>query len=86
MNEPHRGVLGERRSMDCELIARAREGDREAFALIVDASFDRCFEIARRVLGETHLAQDATQQAMLSIWQDLPRLRDEARRGLARRP
>jgi len=61
--------------MDQELIERARQGDREAFALIVDASFDRCYEIARRVLGESHLAQDATQQAMLSIWRDLPKLR-----------
>jgi RNA polymerase sigma factor (sigma-70 family) len=65
--------------MDSELVDRAREGDREAFALIVDASFDRCYEIARRVLGESHLAQDATQQAMLSIWRDLPKLREPAR-------
>jgi len=65
--------------MDCELIDRARQGNREAFALIVDGSFDRCYEIARRILGESHLAQDATQQAMLSIWRDLPKLRDAAR-------
>lgn len=65
--------------MDHELVDRAREGDREAFALIIDASFDRCHEIARRILGESHLAQDATQQAMLSIWRDLPKLREAAR-------
>ncbi len=65
--------------MDHELVDRAREGDREAFALIVDASFDRCHEIARRILGESHLAQDATQQAMISIWRDLPKLREAAR-------
>lgn len=65
--------------MDHHLIDRAREGDREAFALIVDASIDRCHEIARRILGESSLAQDATQQAMLSIWRDLPKLREPAR-------
>lgn len=65
--------------MDHELVDRAREGDREAFALIVDASFDRCHEIARRILGESHLAQDATQQAMISIWRDLPKLREADR-------
>ena len=65
--------------MDQALVSRAKEGDREAFALIVDASFDRCHEIARRVLGETHLAQDATQTAMLSMWRDLPKLRDADR-------
>lgn len=65
--------------MDDELVIRAQEGDREAFALIVDASFDRCHGIARRILGESHLAQDATQQALLAIWRDLPKLRDAAR-------
>jgi RNA polymerase sigma factor (sigma-70 family) len=65
--------------MDPELVNRAREGDREAFALVVDASFDRCYEIARRILGESHSAQDATQQAMLAIWRGLPKLSDSAR-------
>jgi RNA polymerase sigma-70 factor (ECF subfamily) len=65
--------------MDCELVDRARSGDREAFAEIVETTFDRSFEIARRILGESYLAQDATQQAMLSIWRDLPKLRDVAR-------
>jgi RNA polymerase sigma-70 factor (ECF subfamily) len=65
--------------MDHELVDRARAGDRQAFALIIDACFDRCYEIARRVLGESHLAQDATQQAMLAIWRDLPKLRETHR-------
>lgn len=62
--------------MDDEIVIRAREGDRDAFAAIVDDSFDRCHEIARRILGESHLAQDATQQALLNIWRELPKLRD----------
>ena len=45
--------------MDSELVDRARRGDREAFADIVDAIDDRSYEIARRILGESHLAQDA---------------------------
>lgn len=65
--------------MDHRIIERAQEGDREAFALIVDASFDRCYEVARRILGESHLAQDATQAAMLAIWRDLPKLREADR-------
>lgn len=65
--------------MDCELVERARGGDRAAFAEIVETTFDRSFEIARRILGESQLAQDATQQALLSIWRDLPKLRDVAR-------
>lgn len=65
--------------MDRQLIEQARAGDRQAFSLIVDAMFDRCHEVARRVLGESHLAQDATQAALLSLWRDLPKLRDDSR-------
>jgi RNA polymerase sigma-70 factor (ECF subfamily) len=35
--------------------------------------------VARRILRDLDLAEDATQQALLSIWQDLPQLRDPAR-------
>ncbi|TFG67810.1 MAG: sigma-70 family RNA polymerase sigma factor, partial [Thermomicrobiales bacterium] len=33
----------------------------------------------RRILRDIDLAEDATQQALLAIWQDLPQLRDPAR-------
>jgi RNA polymerase sigma-70 factor (ECF subfamily) len=35
--------------------------------------------VAHRILRDTDLADDATQQALLSIWRDLPQLRDPAR-------
>ena len=62
--------------MDRELVERARGGDEEAFGLIADAAFDRCYAIAQRILGEAAAAQDATQQALLDIWRKLPTLRD----------
>ena len=65
--------------MDQALVGRAQQGDREAFALIVDASFDRCHEIARRILGESHLAQDATREAFIAAWRGLRGLRDPER-------
>ena len=34
---------------------------------------------SRRILRDLDLAEDATQQALLSIWRDLPQLRDPAR-------
>jgi RNA polymerase sigma-70 factor (ECF subfamily) len=40
---------------------------------------DRLHAIAHRVLRDIHLAEDATQQALLAIWRDLPQLRDPAR-------
>ena len=35
--------------------------------------------MAHRILRDTDLAEDATQQALLTIWRDLPQLRDPAR-------
>jgi len=35
--------------------------------------------VARRILRDLDLAEDATQQALLTIWQDLPQLRDPGR-------
>jgi RNA polymerase sigma-70 factor, ECF subfamily len=65
--------------VDAELIGRAQHGDEEAFASLAVAAGDRLHAVAHRILRDTDLAEDATQQALLAIWQDLPRLRDPAR-------
>lgn len=65
--------------MDPELVIRAQRGDREAYAVLAAASVDRFLAVARRILRDVDLAQDATQQALLAIWQDLPQLRDPGR-------
>lgn len=65
--------------MDTDLVVRAQRGDRGAFALLAGAIADRFLAVARRILRDWDLAEDATQQALLAIWQDLPRLRDPAR-------
>lgn len=65
--------------MDTELIMRAQGGDEGAFASLAVAVGDRLHAVAHRILRDTDLAEDATQQALLAIWQDLPQLRDPAR-------
>ncbi len=65
--------------MDTELVGRAQRGDEEAFASLAVAVGDRLHAVAHRILRDTDLAEDATQQALLAIWRDLPRLRDLAR-------
>ena len=65
--------------MDTELVIRAQNGDEQAFASLALAVGDRLHAVAHRILRDTHLAEDATQQALLSIWRDLPQLRDPAR-------
>jgi RNA polymerase sigma-70 factor (ECF subfamily) len=65
--------------MDPELVIRAQRGDGEAFASLAVACGDRLHAVAHRILRDVDLAEDATQQALLAIWQNLPTLRDPAR-------
>ena len=65
--------------MDTDLVVLAQHGDKGAFALIAAGIADRFLAVSRRILRDIDLAEDATQQALLAIWQDLPGLRDPAR-------
>lgn len=65
--------------MDTELVIRAQRGDEEAFASLAVAVGDRLHAVSCRILRDIDLAEDATQQALLAIWRDLPTLRDPAR-------
>ena len=65
--------------MRVELVERASHGDTDAFAALTADSVDRCYALAYRILRDQHRAQDATQQALLGAWRDLPTLRDPAR-------
>ena len=65
--------------MDTDLVMRAQHGDEEAFASLAVAVGDRLHAVAHRILRDIDLAEDATQQALLAIWRDLPQLRDPAR-------
>jgi RNA polymerase sigma-70 factor (ECF subfamily) len=65
--------------MDTDLVVRAQHGDEQAFASLAVAVGDRLHAVAHRILRDIDLAEDATQQALLSIWRDLPQLRDPAR-------
>ncbi len=61
------------------LVERAMGGDQEAFASLAADAVDGCYRLAYRILRDPHRAQDATQQALLGAWRDLPRLRDPER-------
>src|SRR5688500_6172068 len=65
--------------MDTDLVARAQKGDQQAFASLAVPLGNRLHAVAHRILRDMDLAEDATQHALLSIWQDLPQLRDPAR-------
>ncbi|MBI2781653.1 MAG: sigma-70 family RNA polymerase sigma factor [Chloroflexi bacterium] len=65
--------------MDLELVERAQRGDRSAFALLAAGIATRFLGVSRRILRDIDLAEDASQRALVSIWRDLPQLRDPAR-------
>ena len=67
------------RDVDTDLVTRAQGGDRAAFGLLAAELATRFLAVSRRILRDLDLAEDATQQALVAIWRDLPRLRDLAR-------
>lgn len=72
---PAPGLLG----APVALIERAQAGERAAFDLLVEQRLERAFRTARAILGNEADARDATQEAFLHAWRDLPRLRDPER-------
>src|SRR5829696_473591 len=65
--------------MDTDLVVRAQHGDEQAFASLAVAVGDRLHAVAHRILRDADLAEDATQQALLTIWREIRQLRDPAR-------
>ena len=65
--------------MERRLVERAMRGDEDAFDVLVGRLGDGLYSVARRILRDTTLAEDATQQALLAAWRNLPRLRDPDR-------
>ena len=61
-----------------ELIERARRGDRDAFGQLAAQDIDRLHAVARLILRDPHLAEDAVQEAFIRSWRSLPGLRDIA--------
>jgi len=61
------------------LVERAATGDQRAFESLVRQAADRLFAIAYRILRDHHRAEDALQQTLVTIWDELPRLRDPDR-------
>lgn len=72
-------IATERRSASAAeptLVERARTGDVRAFEALVGERLDPLFRTAWAILGSEADARDATQEAFVSAWRQLPRLRD----------
>jgi RNA polymerase sigma-70 factor (ECF subfamily) len=66
-------------AMESDLVERARQGDRDAFATLAAANVDRCYRLAYQILRDPYRAEDAAQQALIGAWRDLATLRDPSR-------
>lgn len=62
--------------MSSEDVARAMRGDHDAFAALVGAATGRLYALASLILRDSGRAEDATQEAFVRAWRELPRLRD----------
>jgi DNA-directed RNA polymerase specialized sigma24 family protein len=65
--------------MQRDLVARAREGDHDAFTSLVAVSIDSLYSTARLILRSDDLAEDAVQDALSRAWLGIRSLRDPDR-------
>jgi RNA polymerase sigma factor (sigma-70 family) len=59
-----------------ELVERARDGNREAFAALAAGAIARLFNTAQLMLRDRDLADDAVQETLVLAWRDLRSLRN----------
>jgi RNA polymerase sigma-70 factor (ECF subfamily) len=62
-----------------DLVVQAQNGNRDAFAALVHMTSDRMYALATRILRDSDLAEDALQGALITVWRQLPTLRDPDR-------
>jgi RNA polymerase sigma-70 factor (ECF subfamily) len=62
-----------------DLVEAARRGDHEAFEVLASSAGHRLYAVARLILRDPHLAEDAIQEALVRAWQQLPSLREPDR-------
>jgi len=62
---------------DRALVEQALRGETEAFDRLVELHQDHLFAVVYRVVGDRDAAADAVQEAFLSAWRNLPRMRGE---------
>ena len=64
---------------DAAVVDRAMHGDHDAFAALIGLATNRLYAMACLILRDADRAEDATQEAIVRAWRELPRLRDPDR-------
>ena len=73
------GDLGKPSLEDNDVLSRIREGDRDAHSEIMRRYGNYVYSIARRVLSDERLAEEAAQDAFLKAFRSLDDFRGESR-------
>jgi RNA polymerase sigma-70 factor, ECF subfamily len=63
---------------ETQLIARAQQGDEEAFAALFEAHKRRVYSLCLRMLGNPTEAEDLTQEAFLQLFRKIATFRGES--------
>ncbi len=63
-----------RAQQDAELVSQLRAGDRDAFGVLYDAWFDRVHDLSLRIVRDERIAEEVSQDAFLTVWQQIDRL------------
>jgi RNA polymerase sigma-70 factor (ECF subfamily) len=64
---------------ELQLVARARQGDMDAFEALVTCYERYVYNLALRVVGDPAEAEDLAQQAFVRAWRGLPNFRGRSR-------
>ena len=68
------GVVMEQRP---QIMARAAEGDAQAFALLIEPLLNPAYRLAAVMLADRTAAEDAVQEASIKAWRKLGQLRGD---------
>jgi len=64
------GMLDLSEARDRDLMARLRSGDEDAFRGLFDRYAPTANALARRVVRQSHLAEEIVQEAFMAVWRD----------------
>jgi RNA polymerase sigma-70 factor, ECF subfamily len=65
--------------IDPEIPRRAKRGDRQAFAQLVDHFYPRGLRFAQQMLGNPQDAEEALQDTFMRVYDNLSKFREDAR-------